>query len=396
MDPTLLQQFIERAKALGLPVQQVVDEYAGKASSAIDAMKANPLGAAKQAGYGMLAGTVGAPVDIAKMIAENYPPAKLATKLVQKVSDGKIPTVLDEKPAGTTDWFLEKFAPAPADEGEAAAQFAGTFASPSPQGIARNVGSMTSKIFAGINSKTADKAKMMRAMRLEQEGLPREEIHAQTGWFRGPDKKWRYEIDDSEATAWGFAKDDKSMKAAGAPAESMKYEIIRREGSLRYPDVLKHDKLYEAYPDLKKGFANTIPSGGDMRGQMDQFGTISVADNLRPKEVRSTFLHELQHRIQQEEGFTRGTNPFAMDRAIGQSPELAKRWNGDGYQMYKHNAGEAEARLVQTRKDLTAAERKKRPPWLDYDVKEPDLHQIRGPSDLDDSAALFLRFLEPR
>jgi hypothetical protein len=44
----------------------------------------------------------------------------------------------------------------------------------------------------------------------------------------------------------------------------------------------------------------------------------------------------------------------------------------DPQQVYRRHAGETEARTVQKRETLTAAERQARPPWLDYDVPEAD------------------------
>ncbi|WP_196301241.1 hypothetical protein, partial [Streptococcus pneumoniae] len=41
-----------------------------------------------------------------------------------------------------------------------------------------------------------------------------------------------------------------------------------------------------------------------------------------------------------------------------------------GHGLYRRLAGEAEARLVQKRMDLSPEERRARPPWLDYDVPE--------------------------
>jgi hypothetical protein len=61
--------------------------------------------------------------------------------------------------------------------------------------------------FAGLNSKTANHAAQKRAEGLEAQGIPRDDIWRETGWGRGVDDKWRYEIDDSgmvgKDTKWG-------------------------------------------------------------------------------------------------------------------------------------------------------------------------------------------------
>ena len=51
--------------------------------------------------------------------------------------------------------------------------------------------------FAGGKAKTANFTRLDEAISLESEGLSSEEIRQQTGWFRGYDNKWRFEIDDN-------------------------------------------------------------------------------------------------------------------------------------------------------------------------------------------------------
>ena len=50
---------------------------------------------------------------------------------------------------------------------------------------------------AGINARTADSAALRRAEALEKSGTDNETIRQETGWYRGRDGKWRFEIDDS-------------------------------------------------------------------------------------------------------------------------------------------------------------------------------------------------------
>ena len=54
-----------------------------------------------------------------------------------------------------------------------------------------------------------------------------EQNRRQTGWFQGKDGMWRFEIDDSQA------------------------RYIPNGGNT-LGDILKHDSLYQAYPELKK------------------------------------------------------------------------------------------------------------------------------------------------
>ena len=66
---------------------------------------------------------------------------------------------------------------------------------------------------------------------MEQEGRNSEEIRQQTGWFRGVDNLWRYEISD---------KGMKILPGFNQNADGMTL------GSL-----IQHDQLFAAYPQLQ-------------------------------------------------------------------------------------------------------------------------------------------------
>lgn len=408
VDPILMRQLLERARALGLPV---VDEYANKAGEAWRDIKADPLGAAKQAGIGAAAGFAGTPMDLARM-AYDGSPMGLASKVATRLS-GMDP--MPEKTPGGTDWILEKFAPAPTSAGERAAQFAGTIAAPSPQGVARSMKGAVSKIFAGAKSATADQDLLDKARDMNARGASREDVWSSTGWFRGPDAKWRYEIDDSTSQALPIA--------GGA------FEDLRRGNSTIAPieDVFSHPELAKAYPGTAGGFGPgdkrlvaRIRSGGGEGGAFHphegriDVGDVTSLDGNTRKVQRSTMLHELQHAVQEREGFARGTNPEAaaapvIDRlnkrlnsiskakdqlealklAPGTDPKqfeeqmkalekkyrdtLDERSDVNPFELYMQSAGEAEARAVQRRKDFTPIQRKLSPPWLSYDRPEDAL-----------------------
>ena len=124
---------------------------------------------------------------------------------------------------------------------------------------------------------------------------------------------------------------------------------------------------------------------------------INTADN-----TRSTTLHELQHAVQQREGFARGGSPEGLPEALGNDakalrtkanqllaqgnrPEalaLEKQarqldsqivWGSHAPQeLYRRLAGESEARLTQSRMDMTGAERAANYPPSMYDVPVGD------------------------
>lgn len=55
-------------------------------------------------------------------------------------------------------------------------------------------------MFAGALAQTADARQLVRARQMAEAGEGPRQIHAVTGWFRGGDGRWRFEISDDGAT----------------------------------------------------------------------------------------------------------------------------------------------------------------------------------------------------
>ena len=54
--------------------------------------------------------------------------------------------------------------------------------------------------YGGRNSNNVDLRELQRTNEMEKDGESFEEIFKKTGWFRGIDNIWKYEIDDSKMT----------------------------------------------------------------------------------------------------------------------------------------------------------------------------------------------------
>ena len=213
-------------------------------------------------------------------------------------------------------------------------------------------------MFGGRLAKTADHAKLQTAEKMAAEGAPREAIWRDTGWFQGVDGKWRFEIDDS-----GAAMKYPSGDVAGSVAKTMGVEG-------KMGDVFHHPKTYFAYPDvaaidadigmLRNGTYYAAPGPGGEK--------ISV--NAHHGERVPYTLHELQHSLQEREGFAKGGSIAGLrDSLQGKVPD---EWLTDKNlkAAYRRMAGEVEARAVERRSSLTPLQRQDRAPWLDYDVPE--------------------------
>lgn len=251
----------------------------------------------------------------------------------------------------------------------------------------------TTNTFAGPTAKTADQAALAKAQEMNAQGASRDDIWRETGWGQGVDGKWRFEIDDSGSF----------------------YRGSRAAGSSSANEVFLHPELYDAYPALGRARVREgsvdAPESGSWYGGGPGHPTMTV---LGPN-ASSTSVHEMQHGVQGIEGFSRGGS-LGFDAQIrghdtrfpvikklqddlnevrelkayaafkGAPPEkleslqraiqdrmdrLDKVAERIGYQNL---AGEVEARNVQSRMNMTPAERRATPPWETQDV--PDDQQI--------------------
>ena len=190
---------------------------------------------------------------------------------------------------------------------------------------------------AGQKAKTASSKNLALAEAMEEDGASREEIWRKTGWIRGADGQWRFEVDDSKAEfrpngdarllgepryrrleeltdKWGdsFEKGGEPLtEAEEAEMEALQEEYSDRVWEKKYElqDFLKHDELYEAYPLLRHTTLRFEKLDPGVKGKFDKRnGAIILSDSLFGKGPE-TLLHEIQHIIQKYEGFQGGTSP---------------------------------------------------------------------------------------
>lgn len=190
---------------------------------------------------------------------------------------------------------------------------------------------------AGQKAKTASSKNLALAEAMEEDGASREEIWRKTGWIRGADGQWRFEVDDSKAEfrpngdarllgepryrrleeltdKWGdsFEKGGEPLtEAEEAEMEALQEEYSDRVWEKKYElqDFLKHDELYEAYPLLRHTTLRFEKLDPGVKGKFDKRnGSIILSDSLFGKGPE-TLLHEIQHIIQKYEGFQGGTSP---------------------------------------------------------------------------------------
>ena len=224
-------------------------------------------------------------------------------------------------------------------------------------------------LLAGEKAKTHDPAALDKAKRLSAFGETPRQIWKETGWVKGQEGKWRFELDDSKMK---FRKKDgkicdvlriselnfQSMTEGLSDAESDEFLRLRQaasRGELSAPlsDVISYDLLFEAYPALKDVLVKSDYHAVGMGKAAYDSGTktIYLSPQANGAKLRQTLLHEIQHAVQDEEGFSFGSSPNYWRERSGVSAQEAER-------LYRNTAGEIEARDVENRADLTEEERR--------------------------------------
>lgn len=175
------------------------------------------------------------------------------------------------------------------------------------EGPGAGVGGNPRFIYAGALATTADNATRAEAERRLTAGEDPEVVRKETGWFKGKyDGKLRFELNDSEAQ-WvtSFEKIPES-------------KLFEKATPLKLGDVLQHDALFAAYPELRD-IAFVKRSGfldfGGLQGSFDP-KTMTLQVTPYAENPLSTALHEIQHWIQTKEGFEPGGNESLAMQAM--------------------------------------------------------------------------------
>lgn len=194
------------------------------------------------------------------------------------------------------------------------------------------------------------------AKQMEDEKKDAKIIKMATGWEKGVDGKWRYEMPDAKIK-------DTIDVGGGNIVKRFEEDMLWTDGKLE--DAVDAPKLFEAYPQLKNiqihtdAVMNDMPSNGEYNPQTK---TITIhADEL--KYLNSILNHEIQHVIQREEGFAHGGTPEQVERDFNAAKaewkarsyafeleEKAKEMGGE------YNQSAVEKSLIQEYKDMDMPE----------------------------------------
>lgn len=293
--------------------------------------------------------------------------------------------------------------------------------------------------YGGVNANTADQKTLARAQELQMQGEDDERVRKETGWHTGMEGKLRFEIDDSKMkyhrggdAAFSrnhpdYAEYQKLVdKMLTGSAEAWKPEDQERlqeldktwgreygrlserveSGNATLEDVIDHEELFQAYPQLRNVRVEFKELPGNTQGYFSPSENKIALDRKLRSAPEATIIHEIQHAIQKAEGFASGASPEywqqhrdeakeariadireEIARLEEQLPWDLNRWtaeddaieakigeledsiidiqNGvgmDSYDLYRNTAGEIEARDAASRRGLTPEQRRAAPP----------------------------------
>jgi len=166
-------------------------------------------------------------------------------------------------------------------------------------------------MYAGEKARHANLSKLDEAQAMEVAGAlsgPTGTTFTKTGWFRGVDDRWRFEINDSAM----------SLKPGYGPTQ------LKAGRPYLLGQIVDHPELFKQYPDLRQ--ITVVVGGSEGGGHWDAPNNMIVIGGTQSKTVDryiNILVHEIQHAVQSWEGFVNGASPSrypisnsALDKAL--------------------------------------------------------------------------------
>jgi len=152
-------------------------------------------------------------------------------------------------------------------------------------------------MFGGESAVGAPLEGLKQAQEMQAVGAPAEDIFAKTktpqttGWFQGPEEKWRFEFSDKDAQ---FNPEALAKMHGGQ--------------GIALDQLLSHPQLFQYYPHLKDVKLEALTPQEEATGLRGSYNpSTNVLKLLRdPEQARGTLMHELQHMIQSKENWAAG------------------------------------------------------------------------------------------
>jgi hypothetical protein len=250
----------------------------------------------------------------------------------------------------------------------------------------------------GPSAATWSKENAFKAAQMEKAGKTPQEIWEATQTAKGLDNYQRQEIPDNRSF----------LKGGNTFGETVMNRMKALEiDKPRVEDILYHNELFDAYPQLKNIEIQFTKKGSQSNAEwLPTENIIRVNSDLPTDQAKNSLLHELQHAVQREEQWNTGADAYSILKKhfdkqedlnqqlvklnhemrfyankpeyadkyaeiMAQKADIAKKYSydphADALKEYKAYGGEAEARLTQGREKLTKEERAKIYPYTKGD-----------------------------
>jgi hypothetical protein len=239
-------------------------------------------------------------------------------------------------------------------------------------------------MMVGPSSALWNEGNAFKAAKMLKQGIPESEVFKATNTAKGLEGQFRQELSDANS------------HIKGGP--TFYDTVMNRMTALQKPsgepmyakDVFYHPEIYKSYPALENIEIQFIPKGNKATASYNPVkNVISLNEKLTPDQARSSMLHEMQHAIQEAEGFNKGADANSIigyhvkhyddlmgeigdlnaqmskvvgtpdyDNLMNRRMDLVKKVQAlgdplvEGSKVYKRYGGEAEARLTQARRNL--------------------------------------------
>ena len=183
---------------------------------------------------------------------------------------------------------------------KSATKNSGEFNSSNPDIYHQLIGSIGAFRLDSAENSSARIDALIAAQQAEKEGLSPKRIWLAFGWSKGADGQWRYELPD------GKLKDN--------------YKRILRKASIdrtKLADFFNAPEIFNAYPELKDLRIGLRMDNSSKARYSPKDNAVFVSFpfliSANDSEIRSTLIHEIQHAVQNIEGFSLGI-PSGHDR----------------------------------------------------------------------------------
>lgn len=221
--------------------------------------------------------------------------------------------------------------------------------------------------FAGPRAETADRLQLSKAEQMLSEGKDAEEIRKETGWFKGADGKWRFEIEDGKINEEANLIENEN---------NLVDDVTSYYYTTTLGELYDSPDLYKAYPELKNILVSfqALPYGNDgsyHRGTSFTDEMIVLSSEYLTKE-NPEFIKKIEE-IKATKEYKKYQQAYAEEIKDGNIKEAIKKRDEADEEFYKTEVGKRYQDLMWGKNPPVARQIE----GLSKDVKNTLIHEIQ-------------------